>query len=110
MGWRWWLALLLCGASGRAATWYAPPPLGQGKAHLASSADPTGGNNDRGNYLRREGSRVVLMEADGPGVITRIWSANPAGTLRIFFDGEPKPRVELPFDQQIGRASCRARV
>ncbi|MBI5830966.1 MAG: DUF2961 domain-containing protein [Armatimonadetes bacterium] len=104
MGWRALLVMMGCAANGWAQDppwieWSLRPELAGGTAHLASSADPTGGNNDRGNYLRREGGRVVLMDADGPGVITRIWSANPAGTLRVFFDGEDKPRLELPFDQ-----------
>jgi hypothetical protein len=49
-------------------------------------------NNDCGNYLRQEhdergGDQWVLAEADGPGAIVRIWSANPAGVLRITLDG-----------------------
>ena len=73
------------------------PQLRVGRAHLASSTDPTGGNGDRGHYLRQNGSRAVLMEADGPGLITRIWSANPQGQLQLYFDDDEQPRIELPF-------------
>lgn len=76
--------------------------LRAGTAHLAASTDPTGGNMDRGHYLRRDGTRAVLMETSGPGQITRIWSANPQGRLLIWFDGENSPRIDLPFED-LGR-------
>ncbi len=44
-------------------------------------------NGDRGHYLRVEDGRFVLAEAEGAGAIVRIWSANPAGSLRIELDG-----------------------
>ena len=75
----------------------ALPDLRGGRMHLASSADPTGGNDDRGHYRRVEGGRAVLMEASGPGMITRIWTANPHGTLAIWLDGGKAPAVRLPF-------------
>jgi len=56
---------------------------------MASSYDRRGGNHDWSNYLRREGREAVMMEATGPGCITRIWTADPQkGTLRIYVDGE----------------------
>lgn len=75
------------------------PLLRNGRAHLASSTDPSGGNDDRGHYLRQDGPQAVLMEADGPGMITRIWSANPQGRLSVYFDHETTARVSLPFDR-----------
>jgi len=33
----------------------------------------------------------VMMDIAGPGAIVRIWSANPAGTLRIYLDGAATP-------------------
>lgn len=58
-------------------------------------------NSDRGQYLRdeeREGRREgVMMDADGPGVVVRIWSANPQGTLRIYLDGSDEPTIEEPM-------------
>ncbi len=61
------------------------------------SPDDPGGwfaNGDRGHYLRVEDGRFVLADAEGPGAIVRIWSANPAGDLRIELDG----RVALEAD------------
>lgn len=46
-------------------------------------------NNDAGHYLRVEkNGEHVLAEAEGPGAIVRLWSANPAGVLRIYLDGK----------------------
>jgi hypothetical protein len=41
--------------------------------------------------------RYVLADVDGPGAIVRIWTATPAGTLRIYIDGDPKPALESPM-------------
>jgi|GEM_PF-6309350 len=47
-------------------------------------------NGDRGHCLRVEGEgdhrEWVLAEAQGPGYVSRIWSANPDGELRIYLD------------------------
>ena len=65
--------------------------------------DPDGwfANNDRGQYLRveKKGDRQehVMMDADGPGAIVRIWSANPKGVLRIYIDGSDIPAIESPM-------------
>ncbi|MCF7675014.1 MAG: DUF2961 domain-containing protein, partial [Akkermansiaceae bacterium] len=40
--------------------------------------------------------------ADGPGAVVRIWSANPAGTLRIYLDGEDTPVLEAPMTDLLG--------
>ncbi len=52
-------------------------------------------NRDRGFHLREEkkGDRTeyVMMDADGPGAIVRIWSANPMGKLRFYIDGADTP-------------------
>ncbi|MEQ1631033.1 MAG: glycoside hydrolase family 172 protein, partial [Planctomycetota bacterium] len=49
-------------------------------------------NDDRGKYLAVEqgqaGAEHVMCETLGKGVITRIWSANPSGTLFVDLDGE----------------------
>ncbi|GAB4154375.1 MAG: hypothetical protein Fur0037_23040 [Planctomycetota bacterium] len=62
-----------------------------------ASTDPTGKGNDHGHYLRSDGDRHVLAEMNGPGVVTRIWSANAAGRIRVFLDGEREPRIDAPF-------------
>lgn len=48
-------------------------------------------NDDRGKYLRVDevdGSKAyVMVDIAGPGVLTRLWSANPAGELHFEVDG-----------------------
>lgn len=55
-------------------------------------------NGDAGNYIRvedRAGRReFVLHDAQGPGAVVRIWSPNPAGTLRIYIDEQDTPVIE----------------
>ncbi len=86
------------------------------KALLASSYnratktpdDPNGwfANGDTGYVIREEtnnGRReLVMMEHDGPGVITRIWvpfffgsfNDRTGETVRIYLDGNPEPVIE----------------
>lgn len=80
---------------------------------MFSSYDRSGGNDDgfTGKYssLRREGGDSVLAEANGPGVIRRIYFApsdwwrhgllNGRGErLRIYLDGASSPAVDIPAD------------
>src|SRR5215472_16547006 len=48
-------------------------------------------NDDWGKYIRDETNdgrtEHVMADIDGPGTLTRVWSANPKGTLRFYFDG-----------------------
>ncbi|HTQ11256.1 MAG TPA: DUF2961 domain-containing protein [Fimbriimonadaceae bacterium] len=60
-------------------------------------------NGDAGQFIRveeRDGRKErVMADLTGPGAVVRIWSANPAGTLRFYFDGEETPRfVEKTAD------------
>lgn len=52
-------------------------------------------NDDWGQYIREEtnGGRKehVMADVKGPGAVVRIWSANPTGTIRFYFDGQSKP-------------------
>jgi hypothetical protein len=75
------------------------------KTPQASSETPTGwfANHDWGNYLGVEAGpsgqgEFVLLDADGPGAIVRIWSATPSGTLRIYVDQATSPALEAPMD------------
>lgn len=60
-------------------------------------------NGDRGHHLRSENRNGeiewVMMDAEGPGAIVRIWSANPedAGVLRVYIDGAADPVIEMPL-------------
>jgi hypothetical protein len=62
-----------------------------------ASTDPTGGNGDAGHFVRVDGRTKVLADLNGPGVVRRIWSANPSGRLRVFIDGSDEPAVDAPF-------------
>jgi hypothetical protein len=62
-----------------------------------SSYDRSGGNGDAGNFLKKEGNKALLTDIKGPGCIYRFWSANAAGHLKIFFDGEKTPRIDCPM-------------
>ncbi|HXU60512.1 MAG TPA: glycoside hydrolase family 172 protein, partial [Polyangia bacterium] len=67
--------------------------------------------DDQPNLVRVEaaadgGKRYVLLDVAGPGAIVRIWSATPAGTLRIYLDGATRPALEAPFaDLLAGQVS-----
>lgn len=83
--------------------WFARPPMAGERAVQCSSFDRRSlegpanqdawyANDDRGKYVRtveRDGrTEHVLCEAKGPGLVTRIWSANPSGTLCVDVDGQ----------------------
>lgn len=63
-------------------------------------------NGDAGQFIRVEqtsrGTEHVMMDADGPGAIVRIWSANPAGKLRIYLDGKSEPVLEAEMTELLG--------
>lgn len=44
---------------------------------------------------------AVLLDVDGPGAIVRIWSASPAGVLRIYLDGGAQPVVEADLKRLL---------
>lgn len=62
-------------------------------------------NYDVGQYVRTETNNGrkehVLADLKGPGTITRFWSANPAidNVARFYFNGETKPRIEVPLKE-----------
>lgn len=57
-------------------------------------------NNDGSGFVRREGENIVAAELEGPGVIWRIWSAQPeSGLIRFYIDGATEPAMELPFNK-----------
>ena len=70
-------------------------------------------NDDRGQFERidtlEDGSlEHVLMDAEGPGAIMRIWSANPedAGIIRVYLDHAATPAIEMPFADLLGGATA----
>lgn len=63
-------------------------------------------NDDFDHWLRTEenGGRTerVMMESNGPGAVVRIWSANPAGTMRVYLDGARTPAIEANMEALLG--------
>ena len=71
-------------------------------------------NGDQGQFLRteqRDGKpEHVMADAEGPGAVTRIWSADPKGVLRVYLDGAEQPAIEEPFDKLLGGSHALARA
>jgi hypothetical protein len=73
-----------------------------------SSYDRTGGNNDRWPINPSETKEI--FNANGPGVISHIWFTIAARStyhlkeiiLRIYWDGNSKPSVEVPVGDFFG--------
>lgn len=71
--------------------------------HQVSSMDKSGGNADGSAsyfYQNPATGGYVVLEENKPGTIYRIWgtwSSVPAGNIRIYFDNESTPRVDVPL-------------
>ena len=85
-----------------------PPPEGERTAMFSSydrhsQIDADGNyvdwdfNIDFGQFIRRADGWDVMAEMEGPGAITRLWSANPHGDIRFVLDGEVV--IEAPFGE-----------
>jgi hypothetical protein len=48
------------------------------------------------------GKRYVLLDVAGPGAVVRIWTATPAGTLRLYVDDDPRPVLEARAADLLG--------
>jgi hypothetical protein len=82
------------------------PTLRDTKCVMDSSYEHNGGNGDADHFLRKEGNKAILSDIRGPGCIYRFWSANAAGHLRIFFDGETTPTIDCPMqDLFLGKVA-----
>lgn len=78
---------------------------------LASSYDRLDGNADYSQYESPPGYVPDAMPAtiatlDGPGVIYRFWmphaTANQNFLVKLFFDGEPAPRIDTTSSALLG--------
>ncbi len=73
-----------------------------------SSFDRTGGNRDA--WPVPPGATQVLLESDGPGIVSHIWCTIDAESsthlkdlvLRAYWDGHPKPSIEAPVGDFFG--------
>ncbi|MEX2335879.1 MAG: hypothetical protein WD555_01250 [Fulvivirga sp.] len=68
-----------------------------------SSYDTTGNNDDgfsgKYSFIRKNpDSSLVIFEAEGNGVINRIWTPTPnSDVLDFYFSGSDKPSFSIPF-------------
>jgi len=67
-------------------------------------------NGDAGQFVTtttHDGiTEYVMADLKGPGTVVRLWSANPAGRLRFYFDGETTPRfTAMTADLLNGRVA-----
>jgi hypothetical protein len=110
------LPTLLAEMSDRASLARWPEP--EYTSAQSSSRDPASvspekdwfANDDAGHYARIEEiagrHEGVMLDVDGPGAVVRLWSANPAGTLRVYIDGAAEPALaESMHDLLGGRGS-----
>jgi hypothetical protein len=77
----------------------------------ASSADPSGGNDD-GNWKDpiKPGEQRTIAQLAGPGILTHMWFTIATGerhhlkkiVLRMFWDDDPNPAVESPIGDFFG--------
>jgi len=64
-------------------------------------------NDDFGQYVgmtvREQGRMHILLDVDGPGVITRIWSANPEaiGNIVVYVDDMALPSINEPMSEYL---------
>ncbi|HEY8282747.1 MAG TPA: DUF2961 domain-containing protein, partial [Chloroflexota bacterium] len=86
-----------------------------GRRHRASSWDRTGGNDDRLHLA--PGGSATLLEVKGAGIITHIWVTTDCKeadhlrkvTLRMWWDGEETPSVEVPLGDFFGMGHSKTR-
>lgn len=69
-----------------------------------SSFDTTGGNNDDRFATQVWAGGAVLADLKGPGIVSRIWTRNPHGTLYIFVDDLEHPIIITPFQNLFSGA------
>ena len=91
----------------------------EGKRRRISSYDRKGGNDDRVHLAA--GENRILAEMNNPGLITHIWitiatdSRKPEPdylrrmVLRMYWDGEEQPSVEVPVGDFFGMGHAQTR-
>lgn len=77
-----------------------------GGTRLISTYDRNGGNDDFNTFAGpgTEKGWVTLVDLKGPGVIRRFWTTGVdwGHPVRLYFDGESKPRVEGRIEDVFG--------
>jgi len=98
-------------AQARGGNYEFLPPCARAQHYRSlkqSSFDRSGGNNDF--WPIKPGGVKEVFAADGPGVITHIWFTIAAQSpehlkeivIRIYWDGNAKPSVEVPVGDFFG--------
>lgn len=82
------------------------------RSYGSSSTDPTWANADSGQFHGMYNGEFIMLDARGPGMIDRIHMTTSyqvdrqATRLKIYFDDEVSPRVNLSFEEFFsGKAS-----
>lgn len=85
---------------------YFPDPafrLIETSSHDPASTSPSDAStwfshDDTGNYgrdIEKDGrTEHILLDADGPGAVVRIFAENPTGRIRIYLDGSETPLID----------------
>lgn len=80
--------------------------------HLASSTNvassPTDSSSwygDAAGFVRIDGAERVMLESAVPGAITRLWTANPNGRLRVYVDGSSVPTLDVDMLELFSQAT-----
>ena len=82
---------------------YPDPPFIAGRFSSCEASSPLDsvpagfGNYDHGFYLDSLPEGLLMMDADGPGAITHIWSANSNGMLVFYLDSSATPSWTVPM-------------
>lgn len=73
---------------------------------MLSTWDRSGANDDgfRPEWVRPDGV-YVIADLQGPGVVTRMWTARPGGVCRFFVDSSPEPAIDMPCRQFFAGAA-----
>ncbi|MCP5489291.1 MAG: DUF2961 domain-containing protein [Verrucomicrobia bacterium] len=82
------------------------PDLTPRTIDMVASFDPTGGNNDFNQFAGAgtDPGWVTLLNREGPGCIRRLWmtGSDPGHPIRIYIDGEKRPRIDTTLDELFG--------
>ncbi len=75
------------------------------RASVKPGSDSWFANGDAGHFIRienRDGrEEFVLLDAEGPGAVVRMWSAKPSGIIRIYIDKAEMPALEVPMEDLL---------
>lgn len=78
------------------------------RSSVAAGEETWFANEDWSRFLRVEEDRGfkewIMMDAKGPGCVTRIWATapNPTGTIRIYLDDSPDPVIQAATTDLLG--------